>query len=72
MSLFLMHKRKLSKKINNELKNLSDDELKEITTAFSELAQLTFDVYWSKKSGSKNPIRLLKPNKPGDTLTLWN
>lgn len=48
-------------KIDPELGKLPKPELEAIRDALYEHAQLAFDVYWEKKRGSKNPVRLLPP-----------
>lgn len=56
------------KQIDPELSNLPDSELEEIRSSLYESAQLAFDVYWSKKLGSKYPVRLL--TSPEDRVTI--
>ncbi len=47
------------RKIDPELSSLSDTELLEIEGALYAMGQLAFDVWWTRKNGSKNPIRSL-------------
>ena len=42
-------------RIDPELASLTEEELEELRSALYETAQLGFDIYWSEKSGSKNP-----------------
>jgi hypothetical protein len=45
-------------KIDPELSSLSESELEELRSSLYRFAQLAFEVYWTKKHGSKNPVRL--------------
>lgn len=45
--------------IDPELSSMSREELEELRTAMYEVAQLGFDIYWTKKHGSKYPVGLL-------------
>ena len=47
------------RKVDPELASLSDSELEALRSDLYETAQLAFDVWWTEKSGSKNPVRLL-------------
>jgi hypothetical protein len=47
------------RKLDPELRHLSDDELEQIRLALYDAAQLAFDVYVAKKRGSKCPVRSL-------------
>lgn len=55
-------------KIDPELAGLSQDELIELRAALYESAQLAFEVYWSKKNGSKNPVGSLSGDITRDTI----
>ena len=46
-------------KIDPELAELSEADLSELQQALYDTAQLAFEVYWTKKHGSKNPLGLL-------------
>jgi hypothetical protein len=48
------------REIDPSLNTLSDDDLEEIGSAFREATELAFEVYWTKKHGSKNPLGLLQ------------
>jgi hypothetical protein len=48
-------------KIDPSLSDLSEVELEELRNTLYSFAQLAFDVYWTKKMGSKNPIGHLPP-----------
>ncbi len=54
--------------IDPELSSLPETELVEIREALYESAQLAFDVYWSRKHGSKYPVGLLTPEIDSATL----
>lgn len=43
-------------KIDPELADLSEADLIELQSSLYETAQLAFDVYWTRKHGSKNPV----------------
>lgn len=55
-------------KIDPQLSELSDAELEDFRAVLYEAAQLSFDVYNPKESGSKNPIWSLTSDKNDDTL----
>jgi hypothetical protein len=55
-------------RIDPELSSLTEDELEELRDALYETAQLGFDIYWSRKHGSKNPTGLLTSEAKEDTL----
>ena len=44
--------------IDPTLSDLSESELEDIRLSLYESAQLAFEVYWTRKHGSKNPVRL--------------
>lgn len=46
------------KQIDPGLKNLTDSELEELRATMYNMAHLGFDVWWHRKSGSKNPAGL--------------
>lgn len=47
------------RKIDPALADIPDAELEQIRDAYYAAAQLAFDVRAERKSGSKNPVRLL-------------
>lgn len=49
------------RKIGPEASRMPENELEELRTALYEFAQLSFDVWWAQKNGSKNPVGLLAP-----------
>lgn len=55
-------------KIDPSLADLSVEELEEVRASLYDSAQLAFDVYWTKKYGSKNPTGSFPSLKEGDTL----
>ena len=46
------------KRIEPELTKLSEEELSELRETLYRMAQFAFDVWWHRKSGSKNPVGL--------------
>lgn len=50
-------------KIDPELAALSEADFQEVTTSLYLAAQLAFDVYWTKKHGSKSPVGSLPSDK---------
>lgn len=44
------------RQIDPAFSDLSDSEVEEIRAALYESAQLAFDVYWTRKYGSKYPL----------------
>lgn len=55
-------------KIDPSLSDLPEEELEELIATLYETAQLAFDVYWSKKHGSKNPVGSFHIKDGGDTI----
>lgn len=56
------------RKIDPGLAGLSEADLEEIRAALYDTAQLAFEVYWSKKHGSKHPVGSFTPTADGDTI----
>ncbi len=56
------------KKMDPSLEEMPEEDISEVRVALYESAQLAFDVYWSRKYGSKYPIGLLTPQLDRDTL----
>lgn len=51
------------RKIDPEMAQLSDEEVKEIREFFYAFGQLIFEDWCEQKYGSKNPVRLLYESK---------
>ncbi len=49
-------------------KTISDEEIEALRSALYDSVQLAFEVYWAKKSGSKNPVGLLPLINSEDTV----
>lgn len=60
------------RKLNPQFEKMDDRALEELRSAMYQLGQLCFDVWWTEKSGSKNPTGVFPPAGPSDTLTLWS
>ena len=56
------------RKIDPSLKDVPDAELEQIRDALSQYAQLAFEVYWTKKSGSKCPVGLFPIKEEGPKI----
>jgi len=58
--------------IDPGLADLSETELEEVREALYSAAQLAFDVYWTRKHGSKDPTGSLDNYQISDTVESWN
>jgi hypothetical protein len=56
------------KEIDPGLSHLSDADVEEIRDSMYEAAQLAFEVYWSRKYGSKYQVGSFTPSENEATL----
>lgn len=56
------------RQIDPKLANKSDAELEDLRLALYNTAQLSFDIWWAQKQGSKNPVGLFPDLKVGAKL----
>ncbi len=59
-------------KLDPNLAYLSEDDFNKLREALYQTAQLSFEVWWLQKSGSKNPIGLFTLPISKATLPLWS
>ena len=55
------------RQLEPRLAERSDSELEELRDGLYDVAQLAFEVWWTEKHGSKNPIGLLPQENEEDT-----
>ena len=57
------------RKIDPELKHLSDDEVLQVCNTFYALGQIMYEDWEAQRGGSKNPFGVLQDSTESGTLT---